>query len=215
MDDDLKRIAARIRTWRDEAGLTLQQLGDQSSVSASTIHKIENMQTVPTIAVLLKVAAGLGRRPSELLAEADTEKPVGILRAHDRQKLDIQNRAQIEHLVEPVPRGRVDAWRVKLAPGAGPDSEAWRFQGEIIMLVEEGDLETEIAGETYKVGTGDSIHFDASAPHRWCASGGRHATLVVFALLPDRMQGDMMSRIALSMGARPVRTPAIETHEII
>jgi transcriptional regulator with XRE-family HTH domain len=37
-------------------------------VSASTIHKIENLQTVPTIAVLLKVAHGLGRKSSELLA---------------------------------------------------------------------------------------------------------------------------------------------------
>ena len=65
MDDDLKRIASRIREWRDAAGLTLQKLGDRAGVSASTIHKIENLQTIPTIAVLLKIANGLNRRPSE------------------------------------------------------------------------------------------------------------------------------------------------------
>ena len=84
VDEDLKRIAARIRSWRDEAGLTLQQLGDRSNVSASTIHKIENLQTVPTIAVLLKVAHGLNRRPSELLAEVDVGRQVEVLQAAAR-----------------------------------------------------------------------------------------------------------------------------------
>ena len=45
VDDDLRQIAARIRNWRDEAGLTLQQLGDRACVSASTIHKIATATT--------------------------------------------------------------------------------------------------------------------------------------------------------------------------
>jgi len=43
LEDELKNIAERIRRWRNESGLTLQQLGDRSGVSASTIHKIENL----------------------------------------------------------------------------------------------------------------------------------------------------------------------------
>lgn len=202
MDDDLKRIASRIRTWRDEAGLTLQQLGDQSGVSASTIHKIENLQTVPTIAVLLKVANGLNRRPSELLADVESGQQVSILRSTERQELSIDGRAKLEHLAPMIPRNRLDVWRADLQPnvGAGVDGEAWQFDGEIILLVEEGELEFDIAGEAYKVGIGDSIHFDTSLPHRWYASGGQPARAVVFALLPERLQGDLMSRIAMSSG---------------
>jgi transcriptional regulator with XRE-family HTH domain len=202
LDDDLKRIASRIRAWRDEAGMTLQQLGDQSGVSASTIHKIENLQTVPTIAVLLKVANGLDRRPSELFAEAEVGKQVSVLRVADRQELTIEGRAKLEHLAPMIPRNRLDVWRVDLEPniGAGIDGEAWQFQGEIILLVEEGELELDIAGEGYKVGVGDSIHFDTSLPHRWYASGGQPVRAVAFALLPERLQGDLMSRIAMSSG---------------
>jgi transcriptional regulator with XRE-family HTH domain len=202
LDDDLKRIASRIRTWRDEAGMTLQQLGDQSGVSASTIHKIENLQTVPTIAVLLKVANGLDRRPSELLAEVDTGSQVSVLRSGDRQELTIEGRAKLEHLAPMIPRNRLDVWKVDLEPniGAGVDGQAWEFNGEIILMVEEGELEFDIAGEAYKVGVGDSIHFDTSLPHRWYASGGQRAQATVFALLPDRLQGDLMNRIAMSSG---------------
>jgi len=214
LDDDLKRIASRIRTWRDEAGLTLQQLGDQSGVSASTIHKIENLQTVPTIAVLLKVANGLNRRPSELLAEVETGSQVSVLRSLDRQELTIEGRAKLEHLASMIPRNRLDVWRVDLEPniGAGVENDAWQFHGEIILMVEEGELELDIAGEAYKVGVGDSIHFDTSLSHRWFASGGQRARAIVFALLPERLQGDLMSRIAMSSGiASAISTQAQES----
>ena len=197
MDDDLKRIAKRIRSWRDEAGLTLQKLGDKSGVSASTIHKIENLQTVPTIAVLLKVASGLDRRPSELLAEVEENKQVAVHRADAHQTLALEGRATLEHLTSMIPRNRLDYWRVTVEPGAGAgyEGEPWRFNGEMIIVVEEGDVEFDIGGEGYKVTVGDSIHFETSVPHRWYASGGVSATIRIVALIPERMQGDLMTRI--------------------
>ncbi len=207
MDDDLKRIAGRIRRWRDEAGLTLQQLGDRSGVSASTIHKIENLQTVPTIAVLLKVANGLNRRPSELLAEEDTGKQVAVLRRDDRQQIVLNGHGQLEHLVGMIPRNRLDLWRVRIEPGRGagrPGTEAWRFHGEVVLLVEEGRVDVEIAGEHYVIERGDSIHFDPSLSHRWIAGDGKAATLLVLAIIPARLQGDLMSRVAMATGASSV-----------
>ena len=92
MDKDLKRIAARVRTWRNEARLTLQQLGDRSGVSASTIHKIENLQTVPTIAVLLKLARGLGHKPSEPRAEGEVGDRAAVLRRDERPRAQLGDR---------------------------------------------------------------------------------------------------------------------------
>jgi transcriptional regulator with XRE-family HTH domain len=200
LDSDLKRIADRIRSWRDEAGFTLQQLGDQAGVSASTIHKIENLQTVPTIAVLLKVAHGLNRRPSELLSEIEAEKQAAVLHRGDRQELVIQNGARAEHLAAMIPRNRLDAWRVHLEPGigAGANGEAWQFHGEVILLVEAGTVEAEIGTEDFELAPGDSIHFDPSVPHSWYATGESTATVIVMALLPDRLQGDLISRTAMS-----------------
>ena len=182
--------------------MTLQQLGDQSGVSASTIHKIENLQTVPTITVLLKVANGLNRRPSELLAEVEVEKQVGILRAADRLEIAVEGRGRLEHLAPTIPRNRTDVWRVHLEPnmGAGTEDGPWEFHGELMITVEAGELELEINCEKYQISTGDSIQFDTSLPHRWIASGGRPARIVIFVLLPERLQGDVISRIAMSSG---------------
>ncbi len=214
VDDDLKRIAARIRSWRDEAGLTLQQLGDRSNVSASTIHKIENLQTVPTIAVLLKVANGLNRRPSELLAEVDVEKQIAVMRRDDRRSLTIKDKGAIEHLVGMIPRNQLDVWRVHLEPGVGagmPGTEAWQFHGEVVILVEDGALEAEIGGETFQVSAGDSIHFDPSLPHRWVASGEKPARAVVLATVPERLQSDLVERISAATGMSALEVSGIET----
>ena len=199
MDEDLKRIAARIRSWRDEAGLTLQQLGDRSGVSASTIHKIENLQTVPTIAVLLKVAHGLNRRPSELLAEVDVGRQVAVMRRDDRQTLAVSEKGAIEHLIGTIPRNKLDVWRVRIEPGVGAGMEGfepWQFHGEMVLLVEEGLVRADIGGEPFEVGPGDSIHFDPSIPHRWVAAGEKAAQAVVVAIIPERLQGELIDRIA-------------------
>lgn len=65
----LADMAAQIRSCRAANGLTLQQLAILSGVAASTIHKVESRQMVPTVSVLLKIAKGLGRRPEELIRD--------------------------------------------------------------------------------------------------------------------------------------------------
>jgi len=210
LDDDLKRIADRIRSWRHDARLTLQQLGERSAVSASTIHKIENLQTVPTIAVLLKVANGLGRKPSELLAEVEVGDQVAILRREDRMWAKLGDGAEIEHLIGLIPRSQLDIWRVQLEPGVGvgmPGSEPWQFHGEIAMVVEEGCIEAVIGDESFEICRGDSMHFDPTLPHRWFAAGGKPAKVIVTVILPDRLQPDLMTRLARAVEhplARPL-----------
>jgi transcriptional regulator with XRE-family HTH domain len=184
--------------------LTLQELGDRSGVSASTIHKIENYKTVPTVSVVLKLTHGLGRRPSELLAEVDAAEQVAIVRDGDREKLVIEGRARLEQLGETIPRNRLDAWRIQTQPGinVGRNGETSQYVGEILLLVEEGELEIEIDHNVYKVEAGDSVHFDTSLPHRWWASGNLPATALILFLIPERPAGDVMNRIATAFGNR-------------
>lgn len=65
----LADMAKQIRACRVADGLTLQQLATRSGVAASTIHKVEARQMVPTVSVLLKIAKGLARRPEELIRD--------------------------------------------------------------------------------------------------------------------------------------------------
>lgn len=65
----LTDIANQLKACRSRDGSTLQQLANRCGVAASTIHKIESQQMVPTVSVLLKIARGLGCRPEELVRD--------------------------------------------------------------------------------------------------------------------------------------------------
>lgn len=192
MQKELERIAARIRSWRDEIGLTLQELGERSGVSASTIHKIENNHSVPTIAVLLKVAHGLGRRPHELFNKGEAAVGAALTRLADRDVLSTHPDAQLERVVGHIPGAAIDVWRVSHEPLSGPayDEGAKRLQyrGELIIVLESGELQVEVGDESYGLEPGDSLHFKTSTPHRWYNEGSVTASALFFGLLPGGVE---------------------------
>jgi hypothetical protein len=105
----------------------------------------------------------------------------------------------MEHLVGMLPRNKLDVWRVRIEAGRGvgrPGTVAWQFHGELVILVEDGCVEAEIGTESLVLEAGDSIHFDSNIPHRWIAGAGKPAVLMVLAMIPSRLQADLVSRIA-------------------
>src|ERR1700722_869562 len=67
-------IAERIRSRREELGLSLEELSAGSGVSRSMISKIERVESSGTAVLLGKLCAGLGLTLSGLMADA--ERPV-------------------------------------------------------------------------------------------------------------------------------------------
>ena len=53
IDGEIARISARIRRWREDAGLTLQELAKRSGLATSTVQKVETGQMTLTPRQLL------------------------------------------------------------------------------------------------------------------------------------------------------------------
>ena len=190
MQDEIRRIAARVKRWRLDAGLTLQDVSDSSGVSASTVHKIENLQTVPTISVLLKVAHGLGRKPHELFDESDAGSGrAALLRVEKREVLEGQPGTRLERVIRSIDGADIDLWRVVHEPGRGarstPDAKRLSYPGELVILVDSGRLTVIVDELEHELGPGDTLHFKTSAPHFWENRGEQTASAFFFALLPE------------------------------
>ena len=191
MEEEIRRIAARVKRWRLDAGLTLQDVSDSSGVSASTVHKIENLQTVPTISVLLKVAHGLGRKPHELFdgGEGASSGRAALLRSEQREVLDGQAGSRLERVIRSIDGADIDLWRVIHQPGRGariaPDAPRLSYPGELVILVDAGRLTVTVDGVEHALGPGDTLHFKTLAPHRWENRGDVVASAFFFALLPE------------------------------
>ncbi len=189
MDRHLHQIAARIHGWRDEAGYTLQELADRSGVAASTVHKIEKNQTVPTISVLLKICTALGRRPDELLVEETPEIHASVRRKADNLRVGKFERTVIEQLAPSIANATIDVWRVVHQPtaGSGADERKLSYKGELIVLCETGQLTFVIDDFEYTIEAGDSLHFRTEVPHRWFNSGSIESTAIFCGTVPKNM----------------------------
>jgi len=197
MDEDVKRIAQRIRRWREDEGLTLQELARRSAVASSTIHKIESFQMVPTIAVLLKIARGLGRRPSELVHEKSDGQPVVHQRPNERIPIEVEGKVVADRLVGGLIDPIIEVWRTVHNPGTGIRQQELRYDGEIVLLCERGELEVEVAEQTYRIAEGDSLHFKASLTHAWKNTSSEPVQFLVIGTLTQAMRsmlGDRLQR---------------------
>jgi transcriptional regulator with XRE-family HTH domain len=197
MDRHIVQIAQRIRRWRNDAGFTLQQVADRSGVAASTVHKIEKNQTVPTISVLLKITAALNRRADELLIEESPENAAALRRKQDRLVLGTEERSRVEQLALGIANSSIDLFRVHHQPGTGSGEEKGRLQynGEVIVLCEAGELTFEVGEEKFKIEAGDSLHFKASVPHCWVNTGDGPASALFFGTLPKGLQKGLSERL--------------------
>ena len=123
-------MARPLRACRAEDGLTLQQLATRCGVAASTIHKIEAQQMVPTVSVVLKIARGLGRRPEELVRDG----------LSDTADSDFSGRTDENHASDPAPfvdRG-LGAWRFDYTRGEWLDRFPLEPGQRATMLLERG-----------------------------------------------------------------------------
>jgi transcriptional regulator with XRE-family HTH domain len=79
------RLADRVRALRRVAGLTLQGLAERSTLSASTLSKIENGQLSPTYETILRLANGFGVDVSTLFSGEESTPVVTARRTVTRR----------------------------------------------------------------------------------------------------------------------------------
>lgn len=162
----LDKIAARLRSWRSGQGMTLQQVATRSGVAASTIQKVESQQMVPTIAVLFKIARGLGRSPVELIDDA-TGMPE-VFHSTGEQRRDDGGPLRLSgQLADP----QLSTWRVRHGPGEGADAGQLGPRGEVLIICERGRVEATVGDRVYLLEPGDTLHCKTRQGLGWRATG--------------------------------------------
>jgi transcriptional regulator with XRE-family HTH domain len=191
VDAEITRIAQRVRRWRDEAELTLQELARRSRVAASTIQKVETQQMVPTIGVLLKIARGLDRTPAELVREDAGGLQVVHLPAAVRHRVGASAKITVERLVGDLFEPALEGWRVTQQPESGSGPDMIQFEGEALVVCESGELSFRVGDEEYQVRSGDSLHFKTTLPHGWENRGSEPAQFLLVGSLPSKLRAVM------------------------
>lgn len=176
-------IGPRVRALREDAGLSLRELGQRSGVSATTLSQVERGETSPSLHVASRVAAGLELRLSQLLRLDEDGAAVSVVRRADRRRGASTSAGHgVEVLTPPEPGQRSELSRHELRPGAqtgGPGDAPMHERGSReVALVERGRVVLHCDGRMHDLEAGDCVTFDADLPHHFVNPGPEPAALL-------------------------------------
>jgi len=164
----------RLRTRR---GLSLERLAQISGVSRAMLGQIELGQSAPTINVLWKIARALEVTFSALIS-ARTQSGALVLRASESKILTSKDRSFSSRALFPFdePR-RVEFYELRLAAASIEEADAHPPGTSENLVVTAGTVEIDVAGDTHRLETGDSILFEADTPHAYRNPGRVEAVM--------------------------------------
>jgi len=189
--DDLERIVSsiglKVFSLRKSLGLSLQQLGERSDVSAAAIHKIEQGGMVPTITTLLKIAGALGRPVSYFVEEDGSRDDLAVFTpAEETRPVYTSHKGiTLNSISGPYARFLLAGARATVESGASSGRKPMQHPGEELVHVTEGVIEFSVAGQAFHVGAGSTLHFRGDQPHTWRNPADTAAMAIWLALRPQ------------------------------
>ncbi|MBL8924544.1 MAG: helix-turn-helix transcriptional regulator [Myxococcaceae bacterium] len=169
---DLAPVVGRnLRRLRTERGLSLEKLAQASGVSRAMLGQVELGQSAPTINVLWKIARAVDV-PFSALISTTQQSPVKVLREKDAKRLLSHDGSFSSRALFPYdePR-RVEFYELVLAPKGLESAEAHAPGTVENLVVSKGQLELVVGGDTYSLGAGDAILFEADKAHTYRNTG--------------------------------------------
>ncbi len=183
-------IAANLRRLRVKRGLSLERLARLTTVSRAMLGQIELGQSTPTINVMWKIAHGLGVPFSALI----TEKPrvSATLLPHAEAKiLESAGGGFSTRSLFPFDRARkVEFYELRLQPQTTETADGHALGTTENLVVVRGQLEIEVEGQSYRLGPGDALHFEADAAHVYRSSGESEVLAYLVVTYTDEVGGE-------------------------
>jgi transcriptional regulator with XRE-family HTH domain len=185
--DELKdlNLGQKIKNLRQKKGLTLQQVAEKASLSEPVLVQIEGEVVAPPVATLLKIARAMNVNIGYFFQDQDAEKRAVVVPKSDRKRVFRRIHEDpskvgyyYESLAYPKADKHMEPFHVTFEVKNKEDLIFFNHKGEEFIYVLEGQLEFNYENETYALGAGDSLYFDASVPHAFRAVGKKAATAI-------------------------------------
>jgi len=160
-------VGSQVRALRKQRGLSMRALAELCELSPNTISLIERGATLPNVATLHRLAMALGVPITAFFDEGE-EKVQVLLTPADKRPRTGSASVLLESIGSGLTDQSLEPFVVTLRPGACGDDQVMVHEGHELVFCLSGKVEYEVAGQTYQLGVGDALLFEARLPHRWC-----------------------------------------------
>lgn len=172
-----RSLAANLRRFRLGQGLSVERLAAMSGIDRAELDAIEEGRGALTIPLLWKVSHALEIPFSSLLSSGPASGTTVLRHAESRTLSSRDGRFTSRALFPFAGERRVEFYELRLAPGADETAEPHAAGTTENITVAAGTVEILTADGTHRLNEGDSILFEADAPHGYRNAGDGDATL--------------------------------------
>jgi len=166
------RVGEKIKTMREQKGLSLKDVADLTGFSTALLSQMENHLVSPSLGTIVNLARAFGVRVGDFLGETQGE-PFTIVRKDERKKVSrfaskegVKYGYSYEALGFEKKDRKMEPFIVTLEPATVKTSKTSVHEGEEFIFVLEGEMEVILGNHTDVLYPGDSIYYDSTIPHR-------------------------------------------------
>jgi len=161
-------IGREVKGFRAQLGMTVVELAKLANLSPGMLSKIENGQTSPSLATLKSLASALNVPFTSLFRQFEEERNVSFVPAGEGIEIERRGTRAGHHyrLLGHTVGGAVtvEPYLITLTE----DSDVFpvfQHEGVEFLHVLEGEMDYRHGSKIYPLKPGDSLYFDADAPH--------------------------------------------------
>lgn len=162
----MKRIGERIRQKRELLGLQLKDLSKKAGISSSALSQIEKAKAFPSIITLKSIAENLHTTVGELIGENESLNNNPVVYKNDIKfvkknksgtKFYLLSHHDIHKQMEP--------YFIRFSKDSDLSGMFTNTHGQVFCYVVSGNLNFNLNGKSYPLGSGDNFYFNSNASY--------------------------------------------------
>jgi transcriptional regulator with XRE-family HTH domain len=165
-------VGSRIKAFREQHGLSLQQMAEKTGFSSALLSQIENRMISPPLGALVRIANAFVTPVSALLGDRE-ERAFAIVRREERlrtaSRVGLKDGGRPGYTYEALGAGkagrRMEPFIVRLQPAPKGGFRRNAHEGEEFLYVLSGRVEVVLGRHSDVLSEGDSIYYDSTIPH--------------------------------------------------
>ncbi len=167
----IQKLGARVKRYREEKGLSQEELAAAASLSVQVIKELEEESIYPSLAPVQKVARALGIRLGTFMDDVSVSDPLIVRKAKREDDLTMHKSKDKEAAFHfhSLGKGKADRnmepFVIEMKPEAEADRKLSSHEGEEFILVTQGKVLLRYGKDDSVLEAGDTAYYNSIVPH--------------------------------------------------
>jgi len=185
------KLGGKVRSVREIKNFGIDDLAEESGISADLIAGIEAGDLVPSLTPLIKLARALGVRLGTFLDDQEITGPVITRKGGSARVMRVaggkaQEKTELDFfsLARDKSGRHMEPFMIEIDPSSAEHARPSSHEGEEFIHVLDGQVEIQYGKSAYQLGAGDSIYYDSIVSHHVHSADGKPARILAVVYAP-------------------------------